>query len=250
MLDFTSLEILPECKYRKNFKPGKYEFWLYGVKNFYGENVTLHALVGKNGSGKSSLLDLVLRIMNNVGALLCKQEARNASEHVNYVRHIFTDLSYKKSTMNSQQDTNIIHQGKICVRDTVLWIEYDKARRRLRLDSTCHRATVLYTVEPIFRSSEPSKEQCEELASCYRECLALADRNGLQSVVFCCISTGVFGFPQEPFRAHRAARYRRTYLVRMNRDYPESELLRARFLPFTEDISMIFKRLTNDTTKQ
>jgi hypothetical protein len=33
-------------------------------------------------------------------------------------------------------------------------------------------------------------------------------------------------------------------LVRMNRDYPESELLKERFLPFTEDISMIFKRLT------
>jgi hypothetical protein len=41
-----------------------------------------------------------------------------------------------------------------------------------------------------------------------------------------------------------AARYRRTHLVRMNRDYPESELLKERFLPFTEDISMIFKRLT------
>jgi hypothetical protein len=126
MLDFTSLEILPECKYCKNLKPGKYEFGQYGVKDFYGENVTLHALVGKNGSGKSSLLDLVLRIMNNVGALLCKREARNASEHVKYVRHIFADLSYKKSTADSQIDTNIVHQCKICVRDTVLWIEYDK----------------------------------------------------------------------------------------------------------------------------
>ena len=34
------------------------------------------------------------------------------------------------------------------------------------------------------------------LASCYKSCLALADKNGLGSIAFCCISTGVFGFPQ------------------------------------------------------
>jgi NAD-dependent SIR2 family protein deacetylase len=51
---------------------------------------------------------------------------------------------------------------------------------------------------------------------------------------------GIIRFPFERI----AARYRRTHLVRMNRDYPESELLKDRFLPFTEDISMIFKRLT------
>jgi O-acetyl-ADP-ribose deacetylase (regulator of RNase III) len=57
---------------------------------------------------------------------------------------------------------------------------------------------VLHTVGPIVRGGEPSKKQCEELASCYRECLKLADKNGLHSVAFCCISTGVFGFPKEP----------------------------------------------------
>jgi O-acetyl-ADP-ribose deacetylase (regulator of RNase III) len=57
---------------------------------------------------------------------------------------------------------------------------------------------VLHTVGPIVRGGAPSKKQCEELANCYRECLKLADENGLQSVAFCCISTGVFGFPQEP----------------------------------------------------
>jgi hypothetical protein len=125
MLDFTLLEIYKECKYRKNLDPGKYPLGEYGVKNFYGENVSLHALVGKNGSGKSSMLDLMLRIMNNVGALMCKQEIRDASEHVKYVRHIYADLSYKKSIVNSLKGSDIVHHGKICVRDTVLWIEYD-----------------------------------------------------------------------------------------------------------------------------
>jgi NAD-dependent SIR2 family protein deacetylase len=42
-----------------------------------------------------------------------------------------------------------------------------------------------------------------------------------------------------------AAKYRNTNLVRMNRDYPETELLKERFLPFTEDISIIFNQLKN-----
>ena len=35
------------------------------------------------------------------------------------------------------------------------------------------------------------------LESCYRSCLELADKNGVKSIAFCCISTGVFMFPNE-----------------------------------------------------
>ena len=35
------------------------------------------------------------------------------------------------------------------------------------------------------------------LASCYRSCLELAATHDLESVAFCCISTGVFHFPNE-----------------------------------------------------
>jgi O-acetyl-ADP-ribose deacetylase (regulator of RNase III) len=36
------------------------------------------------------------------------------------------------------------------------------------------------------------------LAQTYQACLEMADRNQLESIAFCCISTGVFGFPNEP----------------------------------------------------
>lgn len=41
-----------------------------------------------------------------------------------------------------------------------------------------------------------SRNHCQLLASCYRSCLELAAENGYESVAFCCISTGVFGFPK------------------------------------------------------
>jgi len=55
---------------------------------------------------------------------------------------------------------------------------------------------VLHTVGPII-SGRVTKEDEELLASCYRSCLELAAENKLQSVAFCCISTGEFHFPNE-----------------------------------------------------
>lgn len=54
---------------------------------------------------------------------------------------------------------------------------------------------VLHTVGPIVMGTATAEDD-RLLASCYRSCLALADRAGIESVAFCCISTGVFSFPQ------------------------------------------------------
>ena len=55
---------------------------------------------------------------------------------------------------------------------------------------------VLHTVGPIVQG-KLTKEHEELLASCYRSCLELADENDVNSIAFCCISTGVFMFPNE-----------------------------------------------------
>ena len=55
---------------------------------------------------------------------------------------------------------------------------------------------VLHTVGPIVQG-HLTKEHEELLASCYRSCLELAEKNGVKSIAFCCISTGVFMFPNE-----------------------------------------------------
>ena len=55
---------------------------------------------------------------------------------------------------------------------------------------------VIHTVGPIVQG-QLTQRQCLQLASCYRSCLELADRKQIRSIAFCCISTGVFLFPNE-----------------------------------------------------
>ena len=53
---------------------------------------------------------------------------------------------------------------------------------------------VLHTVGPIIYGAVTEKDRAL-LASCYRACLELAAERNLESVAFCCISTGEFHFP-------------------------------------------------------
>ena len=69
---------------------------------------------------------------------------------------------------------------------------------------------VLHTVGPII-SGRVTKEDKELLASCYRSCLELAAENDLESVAFCCISTGEFHFPND-LAAEIAVRTVKEYL--------------------------------------
>ncbi|XP_056657516.1 ADP-ribose glycohydrolase MACROD1 isoform X2 [Monodelphis domestica] len=55
---------------------------------------------------------------------------------------------------------------------------------------------VIHTVGPIAQG-EPSPGQAQELRGCYLNSLQLALENRLRSVAFPCISTGVFGYPNE-----------------------------------------------------
>ncbi len=54
---------------------------------------------------------------------------------------------------------------------------------------------IIHTVGPI-ANGNPTDEHRAQLASCYESCLDAAAAEGLSSIAFCCISTGVFGFPQ------------------------------------------------------
>ena len=71
---------------------------------------------------------------------------------------------------------------------------------------------VLHTVGPTVTTTRPLHQQEVQLASCYSSCLDLADKKGLASIAFCCISTGEFRFPND-LACEIAVRTVREYLT-------------------------------------
>ena len=55
---------------------------------------------------------------------------------------------------------------------------------------------VLHTVGPIITGPLTGQDE-KLLASCYRSCLELPEQYGIESIAFCCISTGEFHFPND-----------------------------------------------------
>ena len=53
---------------------------------------------------------------------------------------------------------------------------------------------VIHALGPVYGQDRP---EAELLANCYRNSLALAEQNGIDSIAFPAISTGIFGYPVE-----------------------------------------------------
>lgn len=92
---------------------------------------------------------------------------------------------------------------------------------------------VIHTVGPIVQG-KLTKKHCELLESCYRSCLEIAVQNQIKSIAFCCISTGVFGFPQK--EAAEIA-------VRTVQDFQKSHEIKVIFNVFKESDDEIYRQL-------
>ena len=92
---------------------------------------------------------------------------------------------------------------------------------------------IAHTVGPITNGS-PNDEDRALLASCYESCMDAALEVGAASVAFCCIGTGLFGFPQEE-AAEIAVRTVRGWL-----DKSESDI-RVVFDVFLESDERIYR---------
>ena len=97
---------------------------------------------------------------------------------------------------------------------------------------------VIHTVGPIIPNGIPTEFQREQLASCYRSIMACADENGLESVAFCCISTGEFRFPNE-LAAEIAVKTVSDYLS----THPNTSLKHVVFNVFKDIDKDIYQRL-------
>lgn len=96
---------------------------------------------------------------------------------------------------------------------------------------------VIHTVGPIIYD-RVTEEDREDLASCYRSCLALAEENGLKSIAFCCISTGEFHFPNRE-AAEIAVKTVKDFLD----SHPDGSLQKVIFNVFKDYDKKIYEKL-------
>ena len=94
---------------------------------------------------------------------------------------------------------------------------------------------IFHTVGPIVNGKITEKNK-SDLAKCYRNCLIKADEMKLKNIAFCCISTGVFGYPKEE-AADLAVRTVKEYKAQTD------SRLKAIFNVFTEKDYDIYRRI-------
>lgn len=93
---------------------------------------------------------------------------------------------------------------------------------------------ILHTVGPMINGQVTPRDEFL-LASCYESCLRLADRHGIKTIAFCCISTGVFHYPQEQ-AAKIAIKTVQEYLK-------DSKIEKVIFNVFTDEDEHIYSKL-------
>lgn len=95
---------------------------------------------------------------------------------------------------------------------------------------------VIHTVGPIVQE-KLTAEHCRLLKSCYQSCLELTVQNGIDSIAFCCISTGVFGFPKK--EAAEIA-------VRTVRNFMKSHRIKVIFNVFGNEDYGIYRKILSE----
>lgn len=79
----------------KILKSGEYIFSDPKNDDFFMDGVAIHAIVGKNGSGKSSLIEMLFRMSNNLAALMLRGYERPAADTIFFVEDVVAELHYE-----------------------------------------------------------------------------------------------------------------------------------------------------------
>lgn len=71
----------------------KNDFSLYDTEYL---KISLSAVVGRNGAGKSSIVELLVRTINNLAAVMLGEDYNfSAAEHLHFIDYVFADLCFQ-----------------------------------------------------------------------------------------------------------------------------------------------------------
>lgn len=90
---FKGIDIADGNKEVTMTSTAKSDYSLYDSKNL---KISLSAVVGRNGSGKSTMIELLVRTINNLAAALLGEGYNfSAAEHLHFVDYLFADLCFQ-----------------------------------------------------------------------------------------------------------------------------------------------------------
>ena len=201
--EFLSLqdEYLTEIKYERGIADVKNLVYSDGISLFKGDITTLNA-------------DVIVNAANSA-MLGCFHPLHNCIDNA---IHTFAGVQVRL-------DCNDIMKGTEAENGEVVVTKAYNLPSRF----------IFHTVGPVV-CGRVTKENEADLTKCYLNCLAKADEMKLKNIAFCCISTGVFGYPKEE-AALLAVKVVREYKTQTASD------IKVIFDVFTEEDYAIYKRI-------
>ena len=90
---YQGIHVDKNLKYIEVNKEAKKDFSLYDTKEI---KISISAIVGRNGSGKSSIVELIIRIINNLSAVLFGEEDVSFKHStLKYIDDVYADLLFQ-----------------------------------------------------------------------------------------------------------------------------------------------------------